>query len=64
MTNAAMDCRRACAIAHTKNAGGMYSRTPPTAAGSPSRSGDCSEIPSMGIALPLDLLGGVMGRPQ
>jgi hypothetical protein len=36
VTNAAMDCRRACAIAHTKSAGDMYNRTPLTAAGSPS----------------------------
>ena len=51
MTNAAMDCRRVCAIARTKNAGAMYSPTPPIAAGSPSPSADCSELPSMGYSL-------------
>jgi hypothetical protein len=51
VTNAAMDCRRACAIAHTKNAGDMYNRTPLTAAGSPSPPGNCSELPSIGYSL-------------
>jgi hypothetical protein len=64
VTNAAMDCRRACAIAHTKNAGDMYNRTPLTAAGSPSPLVIARSSRPSAIAFPLDPLGGVIGLPR
>ena len=64
MTNAAMDCRRVCAIAHTKNAGAMYSPTPPIATGSPSPVLIALSSRPWAIAFPLDPLRGVIGRPQ
>lgn len=61
MTNAAMDCRPVCAIAHTKNAGDMYNRTPPTVADSPSPLVIALSSRPWAMALPLDPLGVVMG---